>query len=473
MNKRLVRWALISLAIVLALGATYLLLVLNPADKGGSVVVFLEKQPTDIQSLEITNAFGTYEVKAEDEGYVVADIPAGIINVEGFYELMYHGCAFGALNRVDANPRDLSEYGLDQPQATIHVSFTDGTGFSMSIGAQEVVSGNYYGQVDGDKAVYLFSSEDMTYFLCKKEAYITLQVTPPLAVSSPLSAITDITFSGKSLDKPITVEAVRDSNPKATLDAKSFGPATHIVRLKGTYELDQTYGIEILGSVLNLQALDVIGYNLSAADLTKIGFDNPDMVVSFGLKNGTDEIVNYRLLLVKLNETKYLITVDGSNLVYVIEKPTFVDVDYTKLMLRWFLSPLRLDLSSLTVAFDGQTYVYESGKNADETQYARVNGKEMDVEQFYAFYRLITSAASDGVYLPDTVAAGAPLMTIIYTYRDTAKSPDVMTLYAGSTRRVNVDINGVIEFDMRASFVDALKLACQHTVSGGAIEENW
>ena len=70
-------------------------------------------------------------------------------------------------------------------------------------------------------------------------------------------------------------------------------------------------------------------------------------------------------------------------------------------------------------------------------------------------------------------ASGAPLMTITYAYRDAAKSPDVMTLYAGSTRRVNVDINGVIEFDMRASFVDALKLACQHTVSGGAIEENW
>ena len=473
MNKRLVRWVLVSLGVALALGAAYLALVLNPADKGGSAVVFLEKKPTDIQSMEITNSFGTYEVKAEDEGYVVADIPADIVNVEGFYELMYHGCAFGALKRADANPRDLSEYGLDKPQATIQVLFRDGTGFAMAIGAEEVVSGNYYGMVAGDDSVYLFSSEDMTYFLCKKEAYITLQVTPPLAVSSPLSAITDITFSGADLDQPIKVEAVRDSNPKAVLDAKSFGPATHIVRLKGTYELDQTYGIEILGSVLNIQALDVIGYNLSDADLNKIGFDKPNMVVEFGLKNGTDEIVNHRLLLVKLNETKYLITMDGSGLVYVIEKPAFVTVDYTKLILRWFLSPLRLDLSSLTVAFDGQTFVYESGKHADDTQYARVNGREMDVEQFYAFYRLITSAASDGLYLPDTVSSGTPLMTITYAYLDSAKAPDVMTLYAGGTRRVNVDINGVTEFDMRASFVDALKLACQHTVLGEPIEENW
>ena len=81
----------------------------------------------------------------------------------------------------------------------------------------------------------------------------------------------------------------------------------------------------------------------------------------------------------------------------------------------------------------------------------------MDVELFYSFYRLVTSAASDGLYLPDAAASGNPLMTITYTYLDPAKAPDVMTLYAGGTRRVNVDVNGVIEFDMRASFVDAMK----------------
>lgn len=473
MSGKLLRWVLVSLGAMLVLGAAYLALVINPVEQDSSVVVFVQREPTDIVAMEITNGFGSYKVYAEDEGYVVDDIPAGIINVEAFYELMYHGSAFGALKRADANPRDLETYGLDAPQAKIQVSFSDGTAFAMSIGAQEVVSGNYYGQVAGDKAVYLFSSEDMAYFLCKKQAYITLQVTPALAVSSPLSAITDITFSGAMLDSPITVEAIRDSNPQATLDAKSFGPATHIVRMKGTYELDQTYGIELLGSVLNIQALDVIGYSLSSADLSKIGFDNPDLVVDFGLKNGTEEILDYRLLLVKLNETKYLATVDGSQLVYVIEKPAFVDIDYTKLMLRWFLSPLRLDLKNLTVAFDGQTFVYESGKNSDGTQYARVNGREMDIELFYAFYRLITSAASDGQYLPEAVAEGSPVMTITYTYLDSAKSPDVMTLYAGGTRRVNVEINGVMEFDMRASFVDAMKLACLHTVSGEAIEENW
>jgi hypothetical protein len=141
-------------------------------------------------------------------------------------------------------------------------------------------------------------------------------------------------------------------------------------------------------------------------------------------------------------------------------------------MLRWFLSPLRLDLASLVVSFGGETYTYQSGKNDDGTQYAFVNGKAMDIDLFYSFYRLVTSAASDGLYLADAVATGNPLMTITYTYLDPDKSPDVMTLYEGGRARVDVDVNGTIEFDMKASFVDVMELACRHTVTGEPIEEN-
>jgi hypothetical protein len=91
--------------VVLALAAAYLLLVRNPVTGESAVVVFLEEDPTDIKTLDVTNAYGSYEVYAEDDGYVVDDIPAGIVNVEGFYELMYHGCAFGALKTIDASRR--------------------------------------------------------------------------------------------------------------------------------------------------------------------------------------------------------------------------------------------------------------------------------------------------------------------------------------------------------------------------------
>lgn len=472
MTAKLVKWILIALAICLALGIAYAVVRAAPGASSSGVVVFVEKEPTDIQTLSIANQYGSYQVFAEDGGYTVGDIPANIIEVEGFYELMYHSCAFGALRRIEAEPADLAQYGLDKPQALVAVQFFDGKTYNMEIGAEERISGNYYGRVAGDEAVYLFSAEDMVYFLCRKEAYISRQVTPQLAVTSPLSAIRDITFSGTGLEEPITVEAVTDANPEAKLLAKSFGPATHIVRLNGVYELDQSYGLEMLGSVLGIVALDVVGYNLSEGDLSKLGFDEPSFRASFGLKNNTDYIADYELSLVPYQEY-YMAHLKGTDVVYLIEPPAFVGIDYTKLCLRWFLSPLRLDLAKLTVQFDGENYTYVSGKRGDGTQYASVNGKDMDIELFYAFFRLVTSAASDGRQLEEAETGGEALMTITYTYLDTAKPPDVMKLYAGGARRVNVEINGVTEFDMRASFVDAMKLACANTVTGDAIEENW
>ena len=472
MAKKLTIWVCIALGIAMVLGLVWIVLLNTDVKTNTTVKVFVEHEPTDVETITVLNTYGQYTIRSEDDGYVFDDIPVNIVDVEGFYELMNHACAFGSLRTVTDVPNTLEKYGLDKPKAILSVTFTDGSTFGMSIGNKEPVSGNYYGRVEGDKAVYLFAEEDMLYFLCRKETYISTLVTPELAVSSPLSAIKDITFSGSAFEHPITVEAVSDTNPEAKLLAKSFGPATHIVRLKGVYELDQTYGIEMLSSVLGIRAVDVIGYNLSDSDLTKLGFDNPAFRVAFALKNGTDYIADYELSLVPAKEY-YMASMKGSGVVYIIEPPAFVTLDYTKLCLRWFLSPLLSDLQNLSVEFDGKTYTYVYTKDEDKNVSVTVNGEAMDPELFYKFYRLVTSASSDGLYLENPTAEGDPLMTVTYVYNDGVKPPDVMKLYKGSARRTNVEVNGVIEFDMAESYLDAMKTACAHTVSGEEIEENW
>lgn len=472
MEKKLRIYVCIALAVAAALAAVFFVVRNMEVKTETSVKVFIAKDPVDIQTLSVSNSFGDYQVRSEEDGYVFDDIPANLVDVEGFYELMYHASAFGALRCVTEKADNLADYGLDAPKAAVKVAFSDGETFALSVGKEEPVSGNYYGSVDGDDGVYLFSEEDILYFLVRKETYITAQVTPELAVSSPLTAIRDITFAGRAFEKPITVKAVTDADTETKLLAKSFGPATHIVRLKGVYELDQTYGVEMLGSVLGIRALDVVGYNLSEEDLIKLGFDDPYFRVSFGLKNGTDYIADYELSMVPEKEY-YLATMKDSGIVYRIEPPAFVGLDYTKLCMRWFLSPLLSDLKSVSVEGNGKKYAYIYSKSESGDVTVTANGQPIDKENFYVLYRLITGAASDGKYLEDPSAEGEPLLTIVYEYKDSAKPNDVMKLYKGSPRRVNVEVNGVVEFDMRASFVDALLLGCEHSLTGESIDENW
>ena len=478
MEKKM--WKLIGagLGVILLLAAALILLNNQTVEYDSGVTVFLDREPAEIRQLTVTNGSGGFQVFYDDaeEGYVFDDIPVSLVDTGGFFTLMNHAGGFGALRTIEAHAKDLSVYGLAQPNAEVGVIYQDGTAFSLAVGAREPVSGNYYGRVLSEgfpqDTVYLFAEEDVICFLLQKEDYISDLVTPELMVSSPLSAVRNITFSGRALKQPVTVTAVSGAEEETVLKAKSFGPATHLVELKGCYELDQTYGIEVLGSVLGIRALSVAGYNLTEEDLKDLGFEDPYMQVDFSLKNGTDYIADYQLRLVPRGEY-YLASMLGSGAVFLIEPPAFVSLDPTRLCLRWFLSPLRTDLADVTVEFDGERYVYTSDMEEGGEIEAFVNGEPLDREQFFRFYRLVTSAASDGQYLEDPVTEGEPLLTVTYHYNIEGKSPDVMELYPGSLRRVNVRINNVTEFDMRAAFIDALKTACRHTLTGETVEETW
>ena len=487
MERKMLKLICAGLAVLVLLSAALVVLDQQDMTPQTGVKVFVDHEPSDIMQLTVDNGYGSYTVyydEAED-GYVFDDLPVNIVDPDGFLELMDHACGFGSLRMVSEAASDLSLYGLAEPAAHVSVTFSDGETFELNIGDKEKVSGNYYAQVcaDGEKdRVYLFSGEDLIYFLLRKEAYISYQVTPDLMVSSPLSAVRDITFSGSALKQPVSITAVAGADEKVRLAAKSFGPATHIVHMKGNYELDQTYGIEVLGSVFSIRALDVAGYDLTEQELQEMGFDDPYMQVDLSLKNGTDYIADYRLQLVPYGEN-YLAYMQGSGVAFVVSPPSFVALDPPRLCLRWFLSPLRTDIQDVTVEFGDETYTFTSEEDADGNILAYVNytdrgrdrtdQKTMDTQQYFRFYRLVTGASSEGVYLTDPVNKGEPVMTITYHYAIDGKEPDVMKLYSGSLRRVNVEVNGVTEFDMRSAFVDAMKNACRNAVSGDEIEENW
>ena len=483
MEKKLWKLICAGLAVIVVLVAALIVLGQQNTKTQTGVKVFMDREPADILELTVDNGYGSFTVSydEEEDGYVFDDLPVNIVDTDGFFELMDHASGFGSLRMVKEHAQDLSVYGLDEPAAVISVTCSGedpsepGETFELAIGDKEKVSGNYYAQVLSDEEegnVYLFAGEDLLCFLVPKEAYISDQVTPELVVSSPLSAVRDITFSGSALAQPVSITAVSGSDEETQLAAKSFGPATHIVRMEGSYELDQTYGIEILGSVLGIRALDVAGYNLTEEELEAMGFDDPYMQVDFSLKNGTDYIADYRLQLVPYGEN-YLAYMEGSGVVFVVSPPSFVALDPSRLCLRWFLSPLRTDLEDITVEFGDETYVFTSEEDEDGNILTYVNGAPMDKEQYFRFYRLVTGASSEGVFLTDPVNEGKPLMTITYHYAIDGKDPDVMKLYSGSLRRVNVEVNGVTEFDMRSSFVDAMENACHNAVSGEKIEENW
>ncbi len=456
-----------SLALAVLVGVFCFLISQDVAVKSGEVTLS-SFTPNEINRIAVQNAEGGFEVVRTDDGYVVDDIPSEYVDLDGFVQFMTRAGAVTALRLVNEKPGDDGLYGLDAPLATCEIEYALGDTLALAFGAKDLVSGNYYMRANGKAPVYLAEAALAEGFLVKKTAYISRDVTPRLTVSSPLSAIRDVTFEGKKLDRPIEIYAVTGADEETKREAVSFGAVTHLVAGEGRYELDQTYGIEILGSLLDIRAREVLDYNLTDERYLGYGFASPDFTARFTLSDGTRAEL-------KLLETEggMLAHISGKNVVYLIDAPAFANVKYEKLMLRFFLSPLLLDVSGVTVAFEGKNYEIDYARASNAEQRAALNGQTVDIAAFQAFYRLLTSASADGAYIKGARPSGDALMTITYRYKDPLKRDDTLSLYPYTARRLLVEVNGESEFDIRESFYERVRQGVLNLETGAPIEENW
>jgi hypothetical protein len=470
---REVKLVLIAAGIVTVLGIVAGVLVLNPEESASSEVSFKAVEPVDVFQVVISNEHGTFDIAFTGEGYQVDDIPAELVDVEELIDLLTYAGKVYALRTAATEPQDLARYGLADPNARVEIIYLDESRLTLTIGNVEPVSKQTYVRVGDDPAVYLMKSERMNGFQLPKKAYVEDQVTPKLALSSPLSAVLDATFRGGQLEEPVTVEAVVPEDPETVRTAMSFGTATHIVRGNGTYELDQTYGVEMLGALLGITAHDIVGYELTQEEIHEFGFDQPTMQVAFDLQNGVDaEVERYNLAVLRKGDAYYM-TRNDNGVIYAVQKPAFLDLDYDKLPVRWFLSPLLIDVQAIDLTTGGQAYEFVITGGAQDEIAVTCNGKPLDIERFRDLFRLLASAAHDGRLLDNVELEGGPLLRLTYDYVDGLKEPDVMALYPGEARRVYVSVNGVTELAMQETYLDRVQEALDILWTEQPIKTDW
>ncbi|MCU0520805.1 MAG: DUF4340 domain-containing protein [Anaerolineae bacterium] len=470
---RELRLVLIAAGVVAVLAVTSLLLWLNPVEVQDTLITLKAVEPVNVSRVAIHNQYGTIDIRYMDEGYEVDDIPADLVDMDEFIDLLTDCGQVMALRIVAEAPQDAAPYGLDQPTARVGITYDDGTSLTLLVGAEEQVSGDFYASVEGSPAIYLMEADRCTGFLVPKKAYVEDLVTPRLAISSPLSALLNVTFAGGTLAEPVTIEAVATGDPALIQAALSFGAPTHLVRGRGTYELDQTYGVQMLGPLLGITAIDIVDYGLTPEEIAAFGFDHPTMQVTFDLKNGVEaETEHFDLNLLCRDDGCYM-TCNDRGLIYAVEQPAWLNLEYDKLLVRWFLSPLLQDVREVELTTGGESYrfVITGESNADKR--VTCNGEDLDIERFRVLYRLLTSAAHDGRLLDDIAVEGVPLLQLTYRYVDDRKPPDVMALYAGDSRRVYVQVNGMTELAMQETYLVRVQEALAVLWSDDPIATEW
>jgi len=486
--KNLVRFVIIGAAAVAALTVAFILLLFNPTRTTSDIILFASGQATDVRSVFVSNEHGDFHFyfDFEEGGYVADDIPPYLIDVDAFVEFLTRSSQLVALRAIPADAsrtnRDyvLRETGVSNPEAFVQIEFFDGRYFTLTIGATERVSGNSFALVSGNGVerppnyVYVIPQFLAQQFLLPKTQVITRYLTPRLTLSSPLSAIRDITFEGGSLSEPVVIRSTTGADTETALAAISFGTATHIVYGASVYQLDQAYGIEVFGSLFGIRG-DIAGYNLSDEDFTALGFDTPYMTIRYEMVSGVaGDLIDMLLRVVPAEDGRFYATLNDICAVFIIDRLPFIDIQFERLPLRWFLTPMLMDLSAVVVSTPYGVHRFDIDNTNPRDPVITYAGREVSVTLFRSFFRLITSASHDGTYLgvlPRPVEDA--MLQIKYIYTSPEKQPDTLTLYPGQARRANVFVNGVGRFAMRDLFAQRVIEGLENLIQGQPIEVNW
>lgn len=480
--KKNVRYLVIVLVCIAVLVGAVLVLALTGGEgdsvsstagstSSAAVEALINREDTELKTMEVTNEEGGYTIHAEPEasssaaesgtesgtesGASSSTTVKMLYTVDGLKDdYANRSLVTAAVNDVltllpsrDLGEIDsLSEYGLDKPVAKVKATYTDGSTFSYWVGdASAGTDGARYICEEGSNTVYIATLGDFLYgsnvqFVRNDVLSITSKDETASSEENLESSIkfTKISLSGTNYDEPI--ELVSDDD----------GSTIKMVKPR-TASTNETEMDTLKEALTTLTAYGAVAAEPTQEDLEKYGLADPAARVEF-----TAEGDNYAMVASNADDEGYCyLMLEGRNVVYkVLESrvSAWLNADSFKLQSRLTYQPMLTELKSMEVSVNGKanTFTFKRTKNEeksteDEVAYdytvAGPDGKELDYENFRNFYKsfIVLSLIENTADIPD----GDPEITATYRYFDKS-DVDVVEFYRASGRRYTVVVNGQV-----------------------------
>lgn len=333
--------------------------------------------------------------------------------------------------RTIDQPKDMGEYGLEEPAADIIVKDKEGNETTLHLGNDNtVVSGCYLYLNDDKSKVYLIDSDVKTSFLCNLYDLAEMETFPPVSGT----AITQVTIDtqGKQFD------IAKDSNSKTgwtvtDWDGTKKPASSTAVSDTGTKISSLSYN-----SYVNYKedSMDEYGLTEPTAAITvkyqETTTDSSDNTDSTESEEDTQTTVEKELHLYVGAEDgngNYYVKTQGIQGVYTISAENLDSIIKEELSsyLDTYVNNVSFaDLSKLEVIKDQQTYVLtsksaEKESSSDEKQDEEeseielkyyVNEREVDSSEFLAFYSSVSGMDSNSRLESKPETEGEPELTI-------------------------------------------------------------
>ena len=363
--------------------------------------VILEIPTDSVTALSWTNDSGTFSF-TKDETWVYDDDNAFPVDEEKINDLLEQFTSFAAAFAID-DVEDYAQYGLDEPICTIRITAGEKS-YTVELGDFSKMDEQRYISI-GDGKVYLVSKDPYDSYSVVLRDMIRNDTIPSFNTAS------QITFSGEE-----SYTIVRDENGKS-IDQDD-------VYFVDGNPVDTTNVSSYLSVLRSLSLTEYVSYNVTAAELSEFGLDEPNLTVELAyivndsdgnetdtgsltlhIAQNPEEAAAYEEAVQKnladLPDVTCYVRVGQSQIVYKISQDVYdqlTDVSYNTMRHQSLFTADFDTVTSIDVALSGENYTFtynppEDKDDEDAEGTWTYNGEEFDVYDLRTALRAISATS--------------------------------------------------------------------------------
>lgn len=432
----------------------------SSAATSSETISLISKTSSDVTSMKVTNKNGSYTLTPLPTGtvgsgsgsgssssslnFTVKELEGCPVNTDSTNAAVQNGFSLGAMKNI-GKVKNLNDYGLTSPQATVEVTYKDGSTFGYKIGnATASNTGAYYMCGLNSDNVYVVAVdagllESSTYFV-KNEM---LSISPDASASSASSGDTQsendfqkITLTGKNFPKETVIQTINEM-PTIVSPAK--------------YEVDAQNVANMQGVLASLTAESAVVANPDAAALKKYGIDDPTVKVAFTVNKK-----DHTLILGGKSSKGFYAMVDNVNVIYEVSADSVsavTNMSLFNLRSKLIFLPNITTVKQIEITSAGKTDTINVTRTENPASSTKDNkaynykvtgtsGAELKYDTNYkgAYQTLIGLLIFDET---QTMPTGTPAVTVKYSYFDKS-STDTLSLYATDSRHYTAVLDGTL-----------------------------
>lgn len=455
-------------------------LVLN--DKGelsnNSYGTLIEYTPSDIEQIDVENESGTYTITAEtpievDEETGEETQGSTVYTLVGYEDLQLLSggpdtvaddvAAIEFLSVADISGESSSDFGFDNPRATVKTKFTDGTYSTVIVGDDAPSQLGTYIMFGDNKTVYLIESDAADGFLYSVLNLVTLTVNEA-ATDTDNAEFETLSLSGSAFESDIEIRP----NDDDAIDS------SYVMITPSKMFISETEAANISGAVRGLYADEAVCINPSKSQLKKYGLSTPYASVTAVYPDTT-----IHLKASKPTDGSVYLMAD-SDIIYKIADSSvpWVNTSFDKLLPDIVIDPNFSSLTKIAVTDESGTYSFDVTTTTDtvtnsdgeeeetQTTTATYKGEELDADNFYVFYQNIANMQSAGA--TDSSVSGSPILTIKLSY-STGRDTDTVCVYPTGNSKYIATLNGDTMCQVYKSYCTKFAQCVQDLIDGNTV----